>query len=91
MLTGCITNSGQADYMVKPYKNEKGELVCCEAKMLNSKDYENVNIKYSNKGGEINFELNVDGISASNPQAIQAENNSKLLDAVLAITPRVGQ
>lgn len=91
-LTGCLStsNSGESAYNVKPIETNTGKIICCDVTVNNTKDYDKLKLKLViGKDGTINFELNEDGVDASTPSMIQAENNSKLLDAVTSIIPKV--
>jgi hypothetical protein len=90
-LSGCgLFRSGITEYSLKPIENSKGEMVCCEATVYNSKDYDKLKFKFSkNADGSMTVNLDEDGVSASSPSQVQAENNSKLLDAVTSIIPIV--
>ena len=91
-LTGCIATSGTTEYSLKPMETSGGDLVCCEAHVYNTKDYEKLKFKFiKNADGSMTVTLDEDGVSASDPAAVQAENNSKLLDAVSSMIPLVKQ
>lgn len=88
LLTGCISTSGTTEYALKPIENSKGEMVCCEATVYNSKDYEKLKFVFKkNAKGEMEVTLDEKGVDASTPQMIQSENNSKLLEAVTRLIP----
>lgn len=91
LLSGCITTgSGESAYTVKPIELSSGKIICCDVNVNNTKDYDKLKMKLViGADGTIEFELNEDGVSASNPALIQAENNAKLLDAVTSIIPKV--
>ena len=88
LLNGCLSTSGESAYTVKPIELESGKIICCDVRVNNTKDYDKLKMKLViAKDGTINFELNEDGVSASDPAAVQAENNAKLLDATLKLIP----
>ena len=88
MTSGCLSTAGESSYTVKPLEVSGGKIICCEVVVNNTKDYEKLNVKLKmKKDGTIDFELNENGVSSSNPAAVQAENNSKLLDAFNSIIP----
>jgi len=88
-LTGCISTSGETEYSLKPMETSNGELVCCEAHVYNTKDYEKLKFKFTkNADGSMTVTLDETGVSASDPAMVQAENNAKLLDAVTSIIPK---
>ncbi len=91
LTSGCMLTSGQTEYSLKPIETTSGELVCCEARVYNTKDYDKLKFKFTKKAdGSMTVTLDEDGVSASTPSMVQAENNSKLLDAVTAILPKTG-
>lgn len=88
-LTGCISTSGETEYSLKPMETSGGELVCCEAHVFNTKDYKKLKFKFTkNADGSMTVTLDEEGVSASDPAMVQAENNAKLLDAVTSIIPK---
>lgn len=90
-LTGCISTSGTTEYSIKPIETASGKLVCCEATVYNSKDYESLKFKFKKlEDGSYDVELDEKGVSASDPAQIQAESNSKLLDLLLKAVPMTG-
>lgn len=90
-LTGCLSTSGTTEYSLKPIETSSGELVCCEATVYNSKDYEQLKFKFKkNQDGSIDVQLDESGVSASDPAQIQSQNNAKMLDAIMQIIPRSG-
>ena len=90
VLSGCMLTSGQTEYSLKPIEKSNGEMVCCEAHVYNTKDYENLKFKFTkNADGSMTVTLDESGVSASNPNAVQAQNNAKLLEAVTSIIPKV--
>lgn len=91
VLTGCMSTSGTTEYTLKPIENSKGEMICCEATVYNSKDYEKLKFVFKkNAKGEMEVTLDEKGVNASTPQMIQSENNSKLLEAVTRLIPLSG-
>lgn len=89
-LTGCVMTSGTTEYSLKPMETSSGELVCCEATVYNTKDYDKLKFKFvKNADGSMTVTLDEDGVSASTPAMIQSENNAKLLDAVTKLIPTV--
>ena len=89
-LAGCVSITGTTEYTLRPIKISNGQLVCCEATVYNTKDYKKLKFKFKkNEQGEIEVTLEEDGVSASDPAMVQAENNAKLLDAVTRIIPKV--
>ena len=92
VMSGCsvLNQSGVTEYTLTPIKTESGEVVCCEATVFNSKDYEKLRfVLKKNPDGTIEVELDESGVSASDPVQIQTQNNAKLLDAVTSIIPVV--
>lgn len=92
LLTGCsmMTKSGVTEYSLKPVKGESGEYVCCEATVYNSKDYESLKFTLKKQSdGTVEVMLDESGVSSSDPASIQSQNNSKLLDAIGQIIPKV--
>lgn len=90
-LSGCLLTSGQTEYTLKPVV-VGGETVCCEATVYNTKDYEALQFKYTkNADGSMSVTLDEVGVSASDPAAVAAQNNSKLLDAVTSLIPIVAK
>ena len=89
-VTGCLSTAGTTEYSLKPIETSSGEMICCEATVYNTKDYERLSFKFTkNADGSMTVTLDEDGVSASTPAMVQAENNAKLLDAVTAIIPKV--
>lgn len=89
-LTACSL-TGTTEYSLKPIETSSGELVCCEATVYNSKDYDSLNFKFTKlEDGSYDVELDEKGVSASDPAQVQAESNSKLLDALLKAIPLNG-
>lgn len=88
-LSGCIsTGSGESAYTVKPIELSSGKIICCDVNVNNTKDYDKLKMKFVIAAdGSIKFELDEDGVDASTPAMIQAENNAKLLQAVSDIIP----
>jgi len=90
MLTGCISNGGKTEYSIEPIKTSDGSILCCKAHVYNTKDYKKLKFKFKKTAnGEIEVTLDEEGVSASDPAMVQAENNAKLLEAVTSIIPMV--
>lgn len=90
-LSGCtLTGAGETAYTVEPISTPGG-LVCCKVDVKNTKNYDKFKFKLvKNTDGSMTIELNEDGVNASDPAAVQAESNSKLLDAVTKLIPLTG-
>lgn len=89
-LSGCALTAGKTEYSLKPIETSKGELVCCEATVYNSKNYDKLKFKFiKNADGTMTVTLDEEGVSASDPAKVQAENNAKLLEAVTNLIPQV--
>lgn len=89
LLTGCST-MGTTEYELEPIVKEDGSVICCKATVYNSKDYDSLKFKFKiAKDGTIEAVLDEKGISASDPAAIGAENNGKMLDAINQLIPKV--
>lgn len=90
-ISGCALTSGESAYTIKPIQVGTGEVVCCEVVVNNTKDYDKFKFNLEKKpDGTISVSLDEKGVSASDPASIAAANNAKLLDAVTAIIPKVG-
>lgn len=90
-LSGCVLTGGNVDYTVKPVINEvTGEVICCEAEVYNSKDYDKLELLVE-KGadGSITVKLKEEGVSASDPAAVAAANNAKMLEMMQQLIPAV--
>ena len=87
-LSGCLSNgAGETAYTVEPIPTNEG-LVCCKVDVKNTKNYDKFKFKLVKQAdGSMTVELTEDGVNASDPAAVQAENNSKLLDAVTKLIP----
>lgn len=84
-LPACST-MGTTDYEVEPFQLADGSVVCCKAKVHNSKDYEKLKFKLIMKSdGTVEAVLDETGISASDPAAMNAQNNGKMLDVMKAV------
>lgn len=90
-LSGCIsTGAGETAYTVEPVELAGGP-VCCKIDVKNTKNYDKFKFKYvKTVDGGMTVELTEQGVNASDPAAVQAENNSKLLDAVTKLIPITG-
>lgn len=87
-VSGCLSNGGESAYNVKPIETNTGKIICCDVTVNNTKDYDKLKMKLViGADGTIEFQLDEDGVDASTPAMIQAENNAKLLDAVKGIIP----
>lgn len=90
-LSGCALTGGKTAYTIEPIKVGSGEVVCCKVTINNSKDYDRLKFNLEKKpDGTIKVSLDESGVSASDPAAIAAANQSKLIDAVAAIVPKIG-
>jgi hypothetical protein len=90
LLTGCV-NMGVTEYELEPIVKEDGSVVCCKATVYNSKDYDNLKFKFKiAKDGSIEAVLDEKGVNSTNPAAIGAENNGKMLDAINKLIPLTG-
>jgi hypothetical protein len=91
LLSGCMMTSGTTEYSLEPLI-VNGEAVCCKAHVYNTKDYQKLQFKFKkNADGSMTVTLDEDGVSASDPAAVAAQNNSKLLEAVTSLIPIVTQ
>lgn len=91
LLVGCSSNqSGVAEYELEPVTDDNGNTVCCKVTVHNSKDYEGISFKMvKKKDGSLQVELEEIGVSASDPAAIAAQNNAKLLEVLGRMVPPV--
>lgn len=90
-FTGCMLTSGTTEYSLEPIEMNSGKIICCKAHVYNSKDYDKLKFKFETKAdGSVIISLDESGVSASNPNAVQAENNKALLQAVTSLIPKVG-
>lgn len=88
-LTGCGLTAGKSDYTVQPIVLDDGRVICCAVDVHNSKDYENFKATIEKTAdGSIKVILDEQGVNASTPAAVSAQNNSKLIDA---LTSAVGK
>lgn len=89
LLTGCISNgAGESAYTVKPIKTNDGKVICCDVNVNNTKDYDKLDMKFTiGADGTIEFQLKEDGVNASDPAAVAAQNNAKLIDTVSKLVP----
>ena len=84
-LMGC---AGNTHYTLKPIETRSGEIVCCEAIVNNSKDYDSLIFNFKKKkDGTIEVSLDEKGVKTN--AAVAAENQGKLLDVVKSIIPEV--
>lgn len=81
---------GKTEYSIKPVELTSGKIICCEAHVFNTKDYGKLVFKFK-KTADGNMEVTLDesDVDASSPFLIQAENQSKLLDAIMSTIPLV--
>ena len=92
-LVGCslLGNSGETGYSVKPIILADGTTVCCEVEVQNTKDYDKFDLEIEKKAdGSLKLSLKEKGVSSSDPAAVAAQNQSKLIDAVGALIPKTG-
>ncbi len=90
LLSGCALTAGETAYTVEPVETAAG-LVCCKVNVKNTKNYDKFKFKLIKQAdGGMTVELTEEGVSASDPAAVQAENNNKLLDVVTSIIPKIG-
>lgn len=90
-LSACALTSGKTAYTIEPIKIGDNDVVCCKVTVNNSKDYDKLKFNLEKKpDGTIKVSLEESGVSASDPAAVAAANQSKLIDAVTAIVPKVG-
>lgn len=91
MLSACALTGGKTTYIIEPIKVGSGEVICCKVTVNNSKDYKRLKFSLEKKpDGTIKVSLDESGVSASDPAAIAASRQGKLLDAVAAIIPKIG-
>lgn len=90
LLSGC-TSMGVTEYELEPIIKPDGSLVCCKATVYNSKDYDQLKFKFKvGKDGNVEVSLDEKGVNSSDPAAIGAENNGKMLDAINKLIPLTG-
>lgn len=89
-LSGCASLGGQTNYTVEPIVKQDGTVICCKATVHNSKDYDSLKFKFvMKKDGTIEAVLDEKGVNASDPAAVMADSNGKMLDAINALLPKV--
>ena len=91
LLSGCQMLGGmmgQTEYTVKPFALADGTIICCEAHIFNSKDYDRLKFKLVKKpDGTIEVTLDETGVSASDPATVNAVNQGKMLDTITSLIP----
>lgn len=92
-LSACISTGGKSAYTVKPIVLEDGKVICCNVDVNNTKDYDKLKMKFSLKpDGTINFTLDEDGVDASTPATIQAQQNKVLVETLInGVLPTITQ
>ncbi len=90
LLQGCLLTGGNTAYTIEPIPiGTNGDAICCKVIVNNSKDYEKLKFNLEKKpDGTINVSLDESGVSASDPAAIAAQNQAKLLDTLTGIMLR---
>ena len=89
-LSGCMMTSGTTEYSIEPIVTNDGKVICCKANIYNTKDYDKLKVRLTkNVDGSMTITLDEDGVSASDPAAVAAQNNAKLIDAVTVLIPLV--
>lgn len=89
-LTGCVS-MGVTEYELEPVVKPDGSVICCKATVYNSKDYDALKFKFKiAKDGTIEAVLDEKGVNSTDPAAIGAENNGKMLDAINKLIPLTG-
>lgn len=89
LVSGCVS-MGETEYTLEPVVQADGSVVCCKATVFNSKDYDKLKFKFVKKSdGTIEASLDESGVSASDPAAVNAQNNGKMLDAINQLIPQV--
>lgn len=89
MTIGCAS-MGVTEYELEPVVKPDGSVICCKATVYNSKDYDNLKFKFKiATDGSIEAVLDEKGVNSTDPAAIGAENNGKMLDAINQLLPKV--
>lgn len=89
LICGC-TSMGVTEYELEPVVQPDGSVICCKATVYNSKDYDALKFKFKlAKDGTIEAVLDEKGVNSTDPAAIGAENNGKMLDAINQLIPKV--
>lgn len=89
-LSGCMMTSGTTEYSLEPIVTDAGKVICCKAHVYNTKDYDKLKFRYKrNADGSMTVSLEEEGVSASDPAAVAASNNAKLIDTVTQLIPLV--
>jgi len=89
-LSACVMTSGTTEYSLEPIVTDTGDVICCKANVYNSKDYDKLKFRLTkNADGSMTVTLDEEGVSATDPAAVAAENNAKLIDTVTQLIPMV--
>lgn len=86
LLPGCMLTGGNTAYTLEPVEIG-GKPACCKITVNNSKDYDGFKFKLKKDGDVLEIFLDETGVSASDPAAVAAANQSKLIDAVTKLIP----
>lgn len=73
-LSGCasLEYAGVAKYTVKPFRNDAGELLCCEVVVANGKEIGLLKTRIEKRGGDWLIELEETSVYAFEGQKIAA-------------------
>ena len=86
ILPGCFV--GTSHYVVRPFELDSGQVICCEAEIYNTKDVQSAVVMFEKTpDGGLKVEVDQQGVSASNPAMLQAENNARLLELAAKVIP----
>ena len=82
-LTGCasLQYAGSADYSVKPFKDDKGAVLCCAVEVHNGKEIANLEAHIVKNGADYTVDLKEQGVAAFAGQAIAAGATQQAIDA----------
>lgn len=82
-LTGCasLQYAGNASYSVKPFQDDKGNVLCCQVDVHNGKEIANLEAHVIKQGNDYTVDLKEQGIAAFQGQAISAGATQEAINA----------
>lgn len=91
VLASCAwieSDAGKARYRVEPFETRSGQVVCCAVDILNAKNIGALKaVVKKGADGSYSVDLEEESVDAAGPLGTVVEQNSRLLDAVLKVSP----
>jgi len=94
MLAGCSTltpsNMGKVDYKLSPIVLNDGKVICCQAELFNTKNYDNLYFSLvRGEDGSMTAILKEGGVDSTNPAIVGAEANRVMAESIQKLIERI--